>query len=403
MSAVAGEPRSLTTLREVVERLAPIDRAAASAGEAEAATWLAGRLRDAGAERVEIEAATCRPGFAPMLAGASAAGAALGLAALRRPGARPLAAAGGLALAALVADDVSNGPRFLRRLTRPERPTQNVVATIGDEDAPHTLVVLAHHDAANAGVIFDDHIQHAIADRFPGIIERSDTAPPMWALVYGGPLLVGAGAITGLRPLTRIGTVLSTLAAAALADFGRDRPVPGANDNLSGVAALVAIAERPAAEPIEGLRVVLASCGAEEVCQGGVYGFLEDHRDDLPREATTVINLDTVGSPRLVLLEGEGCVVMRDCPEPGLRDVIADAADRIGVSLRRGQRATSSTDSVLFSRAGYATATLVSFDYAKSLSNYHKMSDTPENLVYETVADAVDVTLAVAGDLAQRG
>ena len=403
MSAVTGGARrSITTLCEVVEHLETIERAPGSPGEAQAAAWLADRLEQAGAD-VVVEPASYRPGYAPLLASACAAGAALGIGALRRRGLRPLAAAGGLALAAAIVDDTSNGPRVLRRLVTRPKPTQNVVATVGPADAPHTLVVLAHHDAAPTGVIFDQRLQYAVADRFPGLIERSDTAPPMWALVIGGPALVGAGALTGRRGLTAAGAALSAAAAAALTDIARGQTVPGANDNLSACAALVAIAERLRDEPVPGLRVVLASCGAEEVCQGGIYSFLEDHRDELPRDRTTVLNLDTIGSPQLVMLEGEGIVVMEDYPDPGLRDRIADAAVRAGVSLRRGARATSSTDSVVLARAGYSIATLASFDHAKALSNYHQMTDTAANLDFETVADAVDVTVTLAGDLGQPG
>ena len=51
------EPRaSLETLREVVEALAPLEREAGSAGEREAAEWLAARFESAGAPaRVEEE------------------------------------------------------------------------------------------------------------------------------------------------------------------------------------------------------------------------------------------------------------------------------------------------------------------------------------------------------------
>ena len=39
------------------------------------------------------------------------------------------------------------------------------------------------------------------------------------------------------------------------------------------------------------------------------------HRAELPAESTYFVNLDTVGSPRLVLLEGEGPVWMEDFEE----------------------------------------------------------------------------------------
>ena len=56
-------------------------------------------------------------------------------------------------------------------------------------------------------------------------------------------------------------------------DIARSPIVPGANDNLTAVAALVALAERLREDPPAGLRVMLVSCGAEEVIQGGICGF----------------------------------------------------------------------------------------------------------------------------------
>ena len=46
------------------------------------------------------------------------------------------------------------------------------------------------------------------------------------------------------------------------------------------------------------------------------------------------------------------------------------------------------------------TATLTSINRHKALSNYHRMSDTPENLDYSTVAEAQQVAEAVARTLA---
>ena len=107
-------------------------------------------------------------------------------------------------------------------------------------------------------------------------------------------------------------------------------------------------------------------------------------------------NFDTIGSPRLVMLEGEGPIVMEDYPGE-LRDLVADVAADAGIALRRGQRARSSTDSVIPARAGYPSACLTSFDQYKRLSNYHWPTDVPENLDYGTVADAVAL-----GDLVIR-
>ena len=118
--------------------------------------------------------------------------------------------------------------------------------------------------------------------------------------------------------------VLGAASAAVLGDMWRSRVVPGANDNLSAVGCLVALAEMLRERPVEGLRVWLVSAGAEETFQDGIRAFMASHRDELPPDSTWFLNLDTVGSPRLVLLEGEGPVWMEDFDE-GFRDRVFGA------------------------------------------------------------------------------
>ena len=93
--------------------------------------------------------------------------------------------------------------------------------------------------------------------------------------------------------------LIGALGTAAAADVWRSPTVAGANDNLSGVAALVALAEMLRAQPLPQLRVLLVSCGAEETLQDGIRAFMARHRDELPRGRTWFVNLDPVGSPRL--------------------------------------------------------------------------------------------------------
>jgi Iap family predicted aminopeptidase len=91
---------------------------------------------------------------------------------------------------------------------------------------------------------------------------------------------------------------------------------------------------------------------------------------------------------------------MEDYHDRAFRDLICRVADRSGAHLRRGLRTRNSTDAVIPSRAGYPTATLCSMNRHKQLSNYHLMSDTPGNVLYRTVHQALVVTEAVARELA---
>lgn len=345
-----------------------------------------------------MEDAPYRHGYAKLLLPLNLAALAAGAVALRRGRSTP-AAVVALAAAAAIVDDVSNGPRLWRRAIGRLRTTTNVIAECGDPHADRTLVVLAHHDAAPTGAVFDQRPQRWLARRFPDVVAGADTSFPLWWPVVAWPLVVAAGAATGRRGVTKAGLGGSLLSLALALDIARDRVVPGANDNLSGCAAQVAIAESAEGLPV---RVVLASCGAEEVLQGGVYGFVDDHLRRLPADRTWVLNLDTIGSPDLFLIEGEGTFVMEDYCGAAFRDAVAAAAERAsGRPLRRGCRARSSTDAVIPSRAGYPTATLCSWEPdTKCLSNYHLMTDTPDRLDYGTVARAVDTALQLARDLA---
>lgn len=392
-------PAGEATLREVIGALAPLERGAGSPGEQQAADWLCQRLRSAGCA-AEVQPEKFLDGYARVispLAGASAVAGGLALISRR---ARRAAGVAATAVAGLVADDISNGPRLFRRATAPRRTTWNVVGACGEPDAPRTLVLLAHHDAAPTGAIFDDRLQAWLGERFPGVLERIDTSLPLWWAMLAGPGLVGAGALRDRRGMIGAGLLASALAVAAFEDIARSAIVPGANDNLTAVAVLVALAERLREEPAPGLRVLLVSCGAEEVVQGGIYGFAARHFPRLDRERTWFLNLETVGSPKLVLLEGEGPVVMEDYFDRDFRDLIGRAAERAGVPMRRGMRARNSTDAVIPSRAGYPTATLASMDRHKALSNYHRMTDIPENVDFRTVAAALTVSEAVARELA---
>ena len=399
MSATELRRPAEATLREVVETLAPIERPPCLEGERRAAEWLAERFRGIGA-RVEVEQGRGYGTFPPTLLLIGAMAATSSALALR--GRRVAALALGAAAVAAFADEIENGPRVFRRALRRERPLTSVVARLGDDGADRTLVVIAHHDAPQTGAIFDQGLQRKAFEVAPEFMDRFRTSIPLWWIGLIGPVGTAAAAVSGRRGPARVGLAAGLLGAAAMADVARSDTVPGANDNLSGVAGLVALAEMLAERPVEGLRVLLVSCGAEESLQDGIRSFLAAHRDELPPERTWFVNLETIGSPKLAMLEGEGTLRMRDYTDPSFRELVAGTAARVGLALERDLRSRASTDSVIPSRAGYPTATLSSVTDWRSLANYHWPSDVPENLDYGTVGEAVALTYAVAEDLASR-
>jgi hypothetical protein len=392
--ATAGEPE----LHAAVERLAAIRRPSASAGEREAAEWIAQRLRALGAD-VRIEEERVHGGYFAPMGVPSAAAALAGVAVLR--GRR---AAGALAAASAVAisQDLQGGPTRWLRNRLPQRPTWNVVGELGSPRAVQTLVLLAHHDAARTSFIFDQTVPRLIAERLPWVHDVLDRWPPLMGGVVAGPALVALGAALGSRRVTALGTAGSAGAAAVMAHMARQPVVPGANDNLTGVAVLLEVARRLHGGVPDGLRIVLLSTGSEEANQDGMLAFARRHFGSLDPESTTFLCLDTVGSPELVLIEGEGFLRMRDYDE-ATKELVADAAAGAGVHVRRGLRFTFATDALVPLRRGYRVAGLGSVNAWLVPSNYHWPTDTPENVDYDSVAGAVEVVLGVANLISAGG
>jgi hypothetical protein len=390
-----------TTLREVCERLAPIDTTPCSPGEREAAMWIAERLRAAGAGEVALEDEPSWGVFPPTVTAIGALGV-LGAASVLA-GRRACGALLGILSAAALLDEAENGPRVVRRLLRRRKLTVNVVARLGDPDASRTLVIPVHHDAAQTGRLFDQTWQKEIHARFPGLLRRFKTQPPQWWIGMGAPLGAVLSAVTGRRAPALAGAGAGLIGVSLIADVWRSPTVPGANDNLSGVAAAIGLAELLRERPVAGLRVWVVSAGAEETLQDGIRAFMLRHRHELDPDSTWMLVPDTVGSPRLVMLEGEGPFRMHHYTDPSFRDLVEQCARSEGIALERGFRARASTDAIIPSRAGIPTVMVGSLTEWQAMANYHQMSDVPDNVDYRTVADTTRLAYAVARALAARG
>jgi hypothetical protein len=112
-----------------------------------------------------------------------------------------------------------------------------------------------------------------------------------------------------------------------------------------------------------------------------------------PPERTSFLCLDTVGSPELVLIEGEGFLRMYPYPAEQ-KERVAAAAREAGVHVRRGLHFTFATDALVPLRRGYQVAAVGSVTEYLVPSNYHWPTDTADNVDYGSVADAVELVMA---------
>jgi Peptidase family M28 len=382
-------------LREWLEELERIDRPSASEGEREAAEWIVERFTELGAE-ARIEAERAHGTYWWPLGVGAALGVLGGWLGLR--GRKLLGGVLGLAGAAGIAADFPPGKRPLRRLL-PKRTTYNVVCEFGPDEAERTIVLVAHHDAAHSGLIFHPQIPK-IADRL-GLIEGKDTSPMLMAPVVGGPLLAGLGALTGRRWLAKLGALVGLGTIAAMTDIGRRETVPGANDNGTGVVALLALAKRLVEEPTADVRVILLSVGSEESFSEGIKAFGERHFPRLPRESTFFLCLESLGSPHLLVLRGEGFLKMHEYPPRALA-LMDGLAEELDIWLYPNLRLHNGTDGLEPLAAGYETAALCACNELKQPAFYHWPNDVAANVEFDTVADGIRLSEAAIRRLDQR-
>lgn len=388
----SSRPRWLgEELQQCVSTLAAIERPSASDGERSAAEWIATRFAELGLP-AKVEAEPAHGGYWWPLGLLNALSGVAALAHLRRGGSRSRLAAllAGCFASSAIWDDVGGGSQWFRRAALPSRQTWNVLAEAGDPGARATLLVVAHHDAAHSGLVFHPALPQIPQSAFPKLHERSSQSAPIMYATWLGPVLSAVGAGLSSRRALAVGALLSAGAAAAMVDIGRAQVVPGANDNLTAVAVLIALARALHERPVTGLRVLLLSTGSEESFMEGMQGFMRRHGEDLDPAETAVLCLECLGSPTLTLLEGEGMLRMRLYDE-SVKDALAKAASEAQVPLMRGLKTVAATDALVALRRGLRAATLASVADTKFPANYHWPSDTPENVVWETVEQAFAV------------
>ena len=387
-----------TRLRELLDELCAIERPSASRGEREAAEWLLERLHEHGIEgRIESEPA--HGTYWWPLAIAAVAGLAAG--GLARRGHRLAGAALALLAAGGAADDLPPHGRRLIRRWLPKGERSQVVAELGSPAAARTVVVMAHHDAPRSGTLFSPAIPEGLARL--GVITPEnvpDTGPPLMWPPVAGPLVVAGGAVLGSRALRRTGSALCAGTLATLADVAAHEVVPAANDNGTGVVALIALARALAADPPENLRLIFLSTSEEATCDG-IAAFAERHFDELPRESTFFLCLECLGSPQLAVLYGEGMLRLRDYPRESV-ELVEEVAGELEISMKPNLRTRNATDAVQPLAAGYQCACLVSVTELNQISNYHWPSDVPENVDYATLNDAIRLSEATIRRLDER-
>jgi hypothetical protein len=380
----------MEAVRADVSALAGMERGSARPGELCSAAWIAERLRELGAADVGIEGFRYQRGYALAHGLHSLAG----IAAIARGG--PAGALGGLAVLASYEAEVSGRRQWIRRVL-PAGRGANVLARIpAARRARGTLVLVAHHDAANTGLVWHPAVTGLGAARH----RRRRRVDPFMAPVAAA---LGLGIVGSSLPrrspagrsLRAMGIALLAVSVAADADVARGPTVPGASDNASGVAVVLDLVRRLADNRPAEVEVIALLCGAEEAGMGGMAAFMRRHTAELSPSSTLVLGLDTLGAGTPIVAGGEG--TMREHRYPPITMAVVDEGAAIaGEPAPQRWRIGGWTDPILATFAGIPAISILSMGPGY-FPNYHWPTDTPENVDWTSVRSCARIA---AGTLA---
>ena len=261
----------------------------------------------------------------------------------------------------------------------PKGQSQNVYARrrlAGTSDAP--IVLVAHLDSSKAGLNFSPSMVKGFRSSFLLMVGSIISAPALLLLANTGYL----HRLIALVPCLY-------LAFASLTLFHREfwnKVTDGANDNASGVAAVLEIATQAGLFPgAKDVRVLLTGC--EEAGTYGMSSFLA--RNGAAHKTARFINLDNIGRGSLYFMSGEGMFpVFKATPEL-IEACRLTAQDNPGLGVRQGVYTLLSTDAMPALVRGFKAVSFLAVDDQGLLPNWHWPTDTVENIDFATVQTAV--------------
>jgi hypothetical protein len=190
---------------------------------------------------------------------------------------------------------------------------------------------------------------------------------PLVAVLGGSVIVLMAGLLPGRRRQRAVPAVLAIVALLAaiglLVDIAISGTKGGENDNASGVALALRLAERLQAKPLEHLGLHVLFTGAQKAGAAGMRAFVRAHGRELQRERTVVLNLDAVGAGTVRYTRREGPVVaLRTHVQLAkLCDEIADDDDQDAFGARP-LVSRSGSDAYAARTAGYPAITITCRD-----------------------------------------
>jgi hypothetical protein len=180
--------------------------------------------------------------------------------------------------------------------------------------------------------------------------------------------------------------------------------VPGAVDNLSAVAVVLAIGQYVKVHPEivpPNSEIRLISFGCEEAGLRGAYRYAARHGNELRAGDFQIVNMDAIQSPKAAMIYAlEPTTRTKHSPE--VTQKIFEAARDEGLeAFKVGERPidhivgifTGGTDAAAFSKAKIPAGSFGSINFRKYINHYHTRRDTPDRIEAGALESALRICL----------
>ncbi len=294
-------------------------------------------------------------------------------------------------------------------LLTPKRDSQNVLGKAVDPSATKRLLFVAHYDSQREGELFNPKN----LERMKGFASPNSRITPVhltFLSVVGLTLTTALFLVDLPGDLVLLQILLHLLLALwILISLGimlqwmlSPRLVAGANDNASGVAVMLKLAEKYVQKKkdgeLEGFELWFLATSCEETGLGGSLAFIKSHEAQLREKETFVLNLDGFGQGKLRYLTADGSLITRpyDPELIAIGDEIAtERFPWAGPFVCR-----LFTDGLAFTARGFRTITFGALDEEDlAIHNYHWRTDIPENIDLECLQRGLDFVEAYVEEL----
>jgi hypothetical protein len=170
----------------------------------------------------------------------------------------------------------------------------------------------------------------------------------------------------------------------------------GANDNLSGAISALALARYFKEHRPNHIELWFVAFGAEEAGQRGSTEFVLRHREELHEKDAYIINLECVGGGTYLLLATKETMCIPPVPHQSeVYNLLKEASLFVDVhrQVHRSDLVQGYTDAEPFSRYGIKATSIVGLMPDGFPKLWHIETDTPENIDYDCMRDAVEICI----------